>query len=196
MKAKIYLEGISMSKVVALFLFLLVSATGAFAASETIEEMLAELEGRNSETITQEQQKGEEKAADEQETDGSNPKIAFTGRVTIRKDTEVLLKLVTPLKSGEVAVGQVIEFLVEKPVVNNSGMTLIEKNAMAYGTITATRGAGGFGQSGKIDFTIDRVAGSTGIEIPLRTQLEQKAKSNVRKCFRWFLAHGCTRRPC
>lgn len=107
-----------------------------------------------------------------------NPGAAFADHVRIKEGTEVLLKLVTPLRSGEAKVGQAIEFIVEKPVVDNSGITLIEEHEAAYGKVTVSSGAGMFGKSGKLDFTVDSVAGYTGVNIPLRATLEQTGDGN------------------
>lgn len=52
-----------MRKVIALLLFLLISATSAFAASETIEDIISQLEGKDTETIAHERQ--ERRARDE-----------------------------------------------------------------------------------------------------------------------------------
>lgn len=184
--------GIDVKKVSMLLLFLLILATSAFAANETIEELIAELEGKDSETTAQEQpqERGGEKRSEELEKESLDSGLSLTGHVTIKKDTEVLLKLVTPLKSGEVKVGQVVEFLVQKPVVHKSGITLIEENTVAYGEVTAAKVAGSFGQPGKLDFSVDKVAGYTGINIPLRAKFEQAGKGNEGSAFAGFLLMG------
>lgn len=53
-----------MRKIITLLLFLLISVTSAFAASETVEDMIAQLEGKDQETIARE--RWERHALDEQ----------------------------------------------------------------------------------------------------------------------------------
>lgn len=117
-----------------------------------------------------------------------NPGVAFADSIRIKEGTEVLLKLVTPLRSGKTKVGETVKFSVDEPVVDKTGTLLIQEGASAYGTITVSSSAGMFGQSGKLDFTADKVAGLNGVDIPLRTQqLKQEGSSNGAVAIAGFL---------
>ncbi|MBO5492119.1 MAG: hypothetical protein J5974_02175 [Pyramidobacter sp.] len=87
--------------------------------------------------------------------------------IVIKRGTEVLLKVMEKIKSNKVSEGQTIQFLVERAVKDQSGFTLIEHGAFAYGTITQAESAGLFGTGGKIAFSIDSVEAFNGLTVPL-----------------------------
>lgn len=116
-----------------------------------------------------------------------NPGTAFAERIEIKEGTEILLKLLTPLKSGIVKEGQVIEFLAEKAVKNKDGFVLIEDDASAYRTVTVSKKAGFSGTSGKLDFRVDNVAAYNGADIPVRAQQTIEGKDSVGATVAGFL---------
>lgn len=100
---------------------------------------------------------------------------AFCGEYVLPEKTEILLKLITPLKSGKNKVGEVIELQVEKSIKSKDGTALIEDDADAFGTVTVSKKNGAFGKAGKLDFTIDYVEASDGTQIPVRATIENDA---------------------
>lgn len=64
---------------------------------------------------------------------------AYAHTLMVPEKTEVILKLLTPLKSGKTPVGEVVEFLVEKPIRSKEGTVLIEDAASAYGTVIVSK---------------------------------------------------------
>ncbi|MDD3768964.1 MAG: hypothetical protein PHO50_09145 [Aminobacterium colombiense] len=100
---------------------------------------------------------------------------AYAHTLMVPEKTEVILKLLTPLKSGKTPVGEVVEFLVEKPIRSKEGTVLIEDAASAYGTVIVSKKSGLFGTPGKLDFKIDFVEAFNGVQVPLRATLSQTA---------------------
>lgn len=100
---------------------------------------------------------------------------AFCGEYVLQEKTEILLKLITPLKSGKNKVGEVIELQVEKSIKSKDGTALIEDDADAFGTVTVSKKNGAFGKAGKLDFTIDYVEASDGTQVPVRATIENEA---------------------
>lgn len=107
-----------------------------------------------------------------------SPAHAMAEHIKIKEGTEVLLKLVTPLRSGEAKKGQIIELIAEKSVSDGNGVILIEEKAPAYGTVTVSQKAGAFGSKGKLDFTVDKVSGYNGVDIPLRARQSLEGEGN------------------
>lgn len=100
---------------------------------------------------------------------------AYAETLIVPEKTEVILKLLTPLKSGKTPVGEVVEFLAEKPIKSKEGTVLIEDAASAYGTVIVSKKSGFFGTPGKLDFKIDFVEAFNGVQVPLRATLSQTA---------------------
>jgi len=94
----------------------------------------------------------------------------------VEERTEIILKLITPLKSGKTPAGQVVELLVEKPLKDKDGTVLIEDDADAYGTVTVSEKNGMFGKAGKLDFMIDHVEAIDGGQVPVRATIESNAQ--------------------
>lgn len=107
--------------------------------------------------------------------------------LVIQEKTEILLKLLTPLKSGKTQVGEVVEFLVEKPVKTKEGTLLVEDAASAYGTVTLSQKSGFFGTPGKLDFKIDYVEAFNDVQIPVRASLSQTAAGSEGAAIAGFL---------
>jgi hypothetical protein len=107
------------------------------------------------------------------------PNASYAGDIVIKEGTEVLLKVIDKLKSGEVKEGSVIQFLVEKAVTDENGFVLIPDDANAYGTVTKSSGAGMMGTSGSLEFTVDKVEAFNGKDIPLRGAREEEGTSST-----------------
>ena len=105
----------------------------------------------------------------------------------VPEKTEVILKLLTPLKSGKTPVGEVVEFLVEKAVKAKDGTVLIEDAASAYGSVLESKKNGFFGAPGKLDFKIDFVEAINDVQVPLRATLSQTAAGSEGAAIAGFL---------
>ncbi len=92
----------------------------------------------------------------------SVPAYAGENDIVIKRGTEVLVRVLERLKSNKVQTGQIIRFAVERAVVNDDGLTLIEGGAHAYGKVSKVAKAGFFGAGGKIGITIDSVEAYNG----------------------------------
>ena len=92
----------------------------------------------------------------------SVPADAGQNDIVIKSGTEVLVRVLERLKSSKVQTGQIIRFAVERAVINDDGITLIEGGAHAYGKVTKVAKAGFFGAGGKLGITIDSVEAYNG----------------------------------
>lgn len=92
--------------------------------------------------------------------------------IVIKEGTEVLLRVMDKIKSGEVKKGDPIEFIVEKTVKDENGITLIEDGAAAFGTVSESKKAGAFGTAGKLAISMDKVISFNGKDIQLRGSRE------------------------
>ena len=90
------------------------------------------------------------------------PVYAGVNDIVIKSGTEVLVRILERVKSNNVQTGQIIRFAVERAVVNDDGITLIEGGAHAYGKVTKVAKAGFFGAGGKLGITIDSVEAYNG----------------------------------
>lgn len=90
------------------------------------------------------------------------PACAGVNDIVIKGGTEVLVRILERVKSNKVQTGQIIRFAVERAVVNDDGLTLIEGGAHAYGKVTKVAKAGFFGAGGKLGITIDSVEAYNG----------------------------------
>jgi len=102
--------------------------------------------------------------------------VAWALDYVIEERTEIILKLLTPLKSGKTPVGQVVELIVEKSIKDKDGTVLIEDGADAYGTVTVSEKNGMFGKAGKLDFMIDHVEAIDEGQVPVRATIESNAQ--------------------
>jgi hypothetical protein len=107
------------------------------------------------------------------------PNPSYADDIVIKKGTEVLLKVIEKLKSGEVKKGAIIEFLVEKAVTDENGFVLIRDDASAYGTVTKSRKAGMMGTSGELEIALEKVEAFNGKDIPLRGSQDDKGTSST-----------------
>lgn len=115
------------------------------------------------------------------------PSVASAQTLVVPEKTEVILKLLTPLKSGKTPVGEVVEFLVEKAVKAKDGTVLIEDAASAYGSVLESKKSGFFGTPGKLDFKIDFVEAINDVQVPLRATLSQTATGSEGAAIAGFL---------
>lgn len=115
------------------------------------------------------------------------PIAAWAQSLVVPEKTEVILKLLTPLKSGKTPVGEVVEFLVEKAVKAKDGTVLIEDAASAYGSVLESKKNGFFGAPGKLDFKIDFVEAINDVQVPLRASLSQTAAGSEGAAIAGFL---------
>jgi len=115
------------------------------------------------------------------------PSAAWAQSLMVPEKTEVILKLLTPLKSGKTPVGEVVEFLVEKAVKAKDGTVLIEDAASAYGSVLESKKNGFFGAPGKLDFKIDFVEAINDVQVPLRATLSQTAAGSEGAAIAGFL---------
>lgn len=115
------------------------------------------------------------------------PIAAWAQSLVVPEKTEVILKLLTPLKSGKTPVGEVVEFLVEKSVKAKDGTVLIEDAASAYGSVLESKKSGFFGTPGKLDFKIDFVEAINDVQVPLRASLSQTAAGSEGAAIAGFL---------
>jgi hypothetical protein len=115
------------------------------------------------------------------------PIAAWAQSLVVPEKTEVILKLLTPLKSGKTPVGEVVEFLVEKSVKAKDGTVLIEDAASAYGSVLESKKSGFFGTPGKLDFKIDFVEAINDVQVPLRATLSQTAAGSEGAAIAGFL---------
>jgi hypothetical protein len=107
--------------------------------------------------------------------------------LVVPEKTEIILKLLTPLKSGKTMVGEIVEFLVERPVKNPEGTVLIEDAASAYGSVIESKKSGFFGTPGKLDFKIDFVEAINDVQVPLRATMSQTAAGSEGAAIAGFL---------
>ena len=108
-----------------------------------------------------------------------SPNASYAENIVIKEGTEVLLKVLDKIKSGEAQKGQIVHFLVEKSVKDKNCFTLIEDDANAYGTINESESAGMMGSSGKLAVSVDKVEAFNGIDIPLRGSNQDEGTSST-----------------
>ena len=107
------------------------------------------------------------------------PSTSYANDIVIKEGTEVLIKVIERLKSGEVAEGSVVRFLVDKAVKDGNGFVLIEDGARAYGTVIKSKKAGMFGTSGALEISIDRVEAFNGKDVSLRASMKDEGTSST-----------------
>lgn len=95
---------------------------------------------------------------------------AQAGSGELNPQTEVRLHLVDRLQSGVSRVGDRINFRVNADVQDATGNVLIRGGTPAYGTVTQSKGAGGWGRRGHLDISVDYTMAVDGQRVPLRGQ--------------------------
>lgn len=89
------------------------------------------------------------------------------GMVTIPDGTEIEIQLKTQASGEELKVGDIVDFVVVKPVQVN-GVTIFEKDATARAKITTAKRAGHWGKAGKLEWAMQDVLAADGNRVPAR----------------------------
>ena len=89
------------------------------------------------------------------------------GIVGVTDGTEVEIQLTNNASGEELKVGDIVDFVVVKPVVVN-GVTIFEKDAAARARITTAKRAGHWGKAGKLEWAMQDVLAVDGNRVPAR----------------------------
>ncbi|HEU4509768.1 MAG TPA: hypothetical protein VFR78_16140 [Pyrinomonadaceae bacterium] len=89
------------------------------------------------------------------------------GIVSVADGTEVEIQLTNNASGEELKVGDIVDFVVVKPVVVN-GVTIFEKDAGARARITTAKRAGHWGKAGKLEWAMQDVLAVDGNRVPAR----------------------------
>ena len=92
---------------------------------------------------------------------------AADGVVNVPDGTEIEIQLTNNASGEELKVGDLVDFMVVKPVVVN-GVTIFEKDAGARARITTAKRAGHWGKAGKLEWAMQDVLSVDGNRIPAR----------------------------
>lgn len=98
------------------------------------------------------------------------------GMVTIPDGTEIEIQLKTQASGEELKVGDIVDFVVVKPVQVN-GVTIFEKDATARAKITTAKRAGHWGKAGKLEWAMQDVLAADGNRVPARFTKRQVGDS-------------------
>lgn len=98
------------------------------------------------------------------------------GIVTIPDGTEVEIQLKSNASGEELKVGDIVDFVVVKPLQVN-GLTIFEKEATARARITTAKRAGHWGKAGKLEWAMQDVMAADGNRIPARFTKRQVGDS-------------------
>jgi hypothetical protein len=89
------------------------------------------------------------------------------GMVTIPDGTEIEIQLKTNASGEELKVGDIVDFVVVRPVQVN-GLTIFEKEATARARITTAKRAGHWGKAGKLEWAMQDVMAADGNRVSAR----------------------------
>ena len=89
------------------------------------------------------------------------------GVVTVPDGMEIEIQLKSNASGEELKVGDIVDFVVVKPVQVN-GLTIFEKEAAARARITTAKRAGHWGKAGKLEWAMQDVMATDGNRIPAR----------------------------
>jgi hypothetical protein len=89
------------------------------------------------------------------------------GTINVPDGTEVEIQLKTNASGEELKVGDVVDFVVVRPV-QVSGWTIFEKDAGARARITTAKRAGHWGKAGKLEWAMQDVMSTDGARVPAR----------------------------
>lgn len=101
-------------------------------------------------------------------------------KVILKEGMPIIVELTEEVSSSTHETGQIVNFIVSKDVVVE-GYIVIEKGAVAFGSITLSEEAGRVGGAGKIYFQLDKVRAVNGEDIALRSTIGQKGKDEETK---------------
>jgi hypothetical protein len=93
--------------------------------------------------------------------------VPAEGAVSVPDGTEVEIQLTNNASGEELKVGNVVDFVIVKPVVIN-GVTIFEKDAGARARITTAKRAGHWGKAGKLEWAMQDVLAVDGNRVPAR----------------------------
>jgi hypothetical protein len=96
-------------------------------------------------------------------------------KVTLKEGMPIYLELTEEVSSSTHETGQIVHFVVSRDIVVD-GYIVIEKGAVAQGSITLAEEAGRVGDAGKIYFQLDKVRAVNGENISLRSTIGQKGE--------------------
>jgi hypothetical protein len=89
------------------------------------------------------------------------------GVISVPDGTEIEIELKTNASGEELKVGDIVDFVVIKPIQVN-GVTVFEKDATARARITTAKRAGHWGKAGKLEWAMQDVMAADGNRIPAR----------------------------
>ena len=89
------------------------------------------------------------------------------GIINVPDGMEIEIQLKNDASGQELKVGDIIDFVVVKPVQVN-GLTIFEKDAAARARITTAKRAGHWGKAGKLEWAMQDVLAADGNRIPTR----------------------------
>ena len=95
------------------------------------------------------------------------PVATADGTINVPDGTEVEVELKSTASGEEMKVGDVVDFVVVKPVQLN-GMTIFEKDAVARARITTAKRAGHWGKAGKLEWAMQDILAADGNRVPAR----------------------------
>jgi len=95
------------------------------------------------------------------------PTATSDGTINVPDGTEVQVQLKSTASGEEMKVGDVVDFVVVKPVQVN-GLTIFEKDAVARARITTAKRAGHWGKAGKLEWAMQDVLAADGNRVPAR----------------------------
>lgn len=89
------------------------------------------------------------------------------GVLNVPDGTEIEIQLTNNASGEQLKVGDLVDFVVVKPVVVN-GMTIFDKDAGARARITTAKRAGHWGKAGKLEWAMQDVLAVDGNRVPVR----------------------------
>lgn len=98
-----------------------------------------------------------------------------TDKLKVEEGTQVRLRLMQTINSGNVQVGQTISFEVLDNVTVNEQI-VIKEGAPAWGMVEEAEGKKSFGRGGKLKIRLDYAKAVDGTKIPLRANASQDGK--------------------
>ena len=87
--------------------------------------------------------------------------------INVPDGTEVEVQLKSTASGEEMKIGDVVDFVVVKPLQIN-GLTIFEKDAVARARITTAKRAGHWGKAGKLEWVMQDILAADGNRVPAR----------------------------
>lgn len=101
-----------------------------------------------------------------------------SAKLILEKGYPVKLVLVRDIGSSVAQAGNKVYFEVDS-AITISDITIVPKGSKAYGTISMVKEAEGFGQGGKMAFSIDKIVMDNGRAIALTADYKAAGRSRV-----------------